>query len=131
MTYRSPLLFAGISGFCCVALGAFGAHWLNDVLTERNSRHIWETAVHYQFIHTLALFLTALWLKLQGEAPHARLIWAARWWALGLVLFSGSLYGLALGGPRILGPITPLGGLSLLMGWGSLIAAGLQRETSR
>ena len=104
---------AGLFGLTGVALGAFGAHALKDSLTARGTLPIWQTAVLYQLVHSAAL------LALAGgrdshASPSARV---GACWVAGIVLFSGSLYGLALGGPRFLGPITPLGGLAFLVGW--------------
>jgi len=103
---------AGILGFAGVALGAFGAHVLKEALLARETLAIWQTAVLYQLVHAVAL------LALAGfPAASATPAWIAGCWTTGVVCFSGSLYGLALGGPKILGPVTPLGGLALLAGW--------------
>jgi uncharacterized membrane protein YgdD (TMEM256/DUF423 family) len=129
MSYRFPTLSAGFFGFTGVALGAFGAHGLRDVLAQQGTQHAWETAVHYQLIHALALLGAAIWLQLPSAGvAKARIGWAAVAWIAGIFLFSGSLYGLALGGPRFLGPITPLGGVAFLLGWSCVIAAALKRE---
>lgn len=123
----------GAFGFTGVLLGAFGAHALKATLVARGTRDIWETAVFYQLIHAATLLGIAAW----GErtAPQAipparnRLAWTACCWSLGILLFSGSLYALALGGPpRLLGPITPLGGLAFLAGWGGVIAQALTQS---
>jgi uncharacterized membrane protein YgdD (TMEM256/DUF423 family) len=107
---------AGVLGFLGVALGAFGAHGLKDVLTERGSAGTWQTAVLYHLVHSVALLaLTAYWRGAAGIPSPA--LWAGWSWTIGVVLFSGSLYWLALGGPKLLGPITPLGGLAFLAGW--------------
>ncbi len=83
----------------------------------------WETAVQYQFWHVLALMvLTALPL------PALRVAWVALFWAVGMALFSGSLYALALDGPRWLGPVTPLGGLAFIIGWLLLAYASCARR---
>lgn len=103
---------AGIFGFTGVALGAFGAHVLKETLAAQGTVTTWQTAVLYQLVHAVALFVIASW-PLDGS----KIIWAARSWIVGIILFSGSLYGLSLGGPKMLGPITPLGGLAFLMGW--------------
>ncbi len=95
-----------------VILGAFGAHALKETLEARDSLAVWETAVDYQMWHALAILLAAL----MGERPRSALCFA-----LGILLFSGSLYWLALGGPAWLGPVTPLGGLSLMAGWGCMM----------
>ncbi len=105
-------LTAGLLGFAGVVLGAFGAHLLKETLTASGSLAIWQTAVLYHLVHSVALLAVAGW---SGAGP--KLAWIARCWTAGIVLFSGSLYWLALGGPKILGPVTPLGGLALLLGW--------------
>jgi uncharacterized membrane protein YgdD (TMEM256/DUF423 family) len=90
----------------------------------------WETGVHYHLLHAVALLGVAVWLRQTAAGPvHTCARWTARCWTVGIILFSGSLYGIALGGPRWLGPVTPLGGLALLAGWFCLIAAGLVKET--
>jgi len=109
---RWVTLSASILGFIAVALGAFGAHALKETLTERATLTTWQTAVLYQLVHSVALLVVAGWSDHTGK-----ILWAARCWTMGVILFSGSLYWLALGGPKILGPITPLGGLAFLFGW--------------
>lgn len=100
------LRMAGGLGFTAVALGAFGAHGLAALLSELGTAEIWETAVFYHVAHAIA----CLWAA--RESPLAGRLWFA-----GVVVFSGSLYVLALTGVRWLGAITPLGGLLLLAGW--------------
>ena len=110
---RSALIAAGLLGLTGVALGAAGAHGpLHDALVAAGALDAWRTAVLYHLIHAVALLALAGWT---AGWPGAR--WTARCWLAGVILFSGSLYWLALGGPKILGPITPLGGLALLSGW--------------
>ncbi|MFO8027576.1 MAG: DUF423 domain-containing protein [Opitutales bacterium] len=111
--------FSGILGslaaLTAVALGAFGAHALKDTLAEAGTSAVWQTAVDYHMWHALALVLCA---ALPGGS---RAIRSAIWlFAAGILLFSGSLYWLALDGPGWLGPITPLGGLSFMAGWAAL-----------
>lgn len=102
-----------------VALGAFGAHGLAAVLAPADLA-VFETGVRYQLYHALALVV----LGLSGTPLSHPLARAAGWlFVLGVVLFSGSLYGLTLVGPRSLGLVTPLGGVALLAGWGCLAAA--------
>ncbi len=116
-------VLSAFNGLLAVALGAFGAHALKAKLTAA-MLGVWQTAVQYQFYHLLALLLVALLLH-QGW----RSVWlVASGWAFvaGLVLFCGSLYLLALGGPRWLGPITPLGGLTFMIGWLCLLVAALK-----
>ncbi len=107
---------AGIS----VVLGAFAAHGLKARL-DVTSLSAFQTGVTYQFFHSLALCVLALWLRQLGrEVPlsDAAAI-AGVAFLVGIVFFSGSLYALSLGGPRWLGPITPLGGLAFIVGWAS------------
>jgi uncharacterized membrane protein YgdD (TMEM256/DUF423 family) len=109
---------AGIMGVLAVALGAFGAHALAPKLGERG-RELWALASQYTLLHAVALLaLSAVHPRVQGVTPAAAAL------AVGTVLFSGSLFGLALGGPRWLGPVTPLGGLLLLLGWGAVASLG-------
>ena len=121
-------MVAGIFGVTGVALGAFGAHALAPSLNERGTSHAWETATRYHLFHTLALFATAIWLQQAGGRVARITIWAMWCWSVGIALFAGSLYGLALGGPRWLGPVTPLGGIALLAGWGCIIATTFAKE---
>jgi len=110
------MTIGALYGFLGVALGAFGAHGLRARLSA-DALAIWKTAVDYQFYHALALLLVGLWAMQQ---PARALNVAGTCFALGVVLFSGSLYALALSGVRVLGAITPLGGLLFLCGWLSL-----------
>ena len=128
MNHRSTLLAAGLLGATGVAFGAFGAHALRDWLIERGTANTWETAARYQLLHAVALVAAAIWLKMSTGSAQRRISWAARCWVVGIVLFSGSLYGLAAGGPRWLGPVTPLGGVAMLAGWGCLCAAALAKD---
>lgn len=131
MSYRFPTLCAGIFGLIGVALGALGAHGPLRVFLDRSGTHAnWETAVHYQLVHALALFGGAVWLQAGGAQPHPRLVWAIRWWTLGIIFFCGSIYSLALGGPRFIGPITPLGGIALMLGWCCLIAEAVRAPSA-
>lgn len=98
---------AGASG---VLLGAFGAHALRGHL-DASAMGWWQTAVQYQLWHALALALAVH----AGRGRARR--WAVLAFAIGIVLFSGSLYALALGAPRWVGVITPFGGLALVIGW--------------
>jgi uncharacterized membrane protein YgdD (TMEM256/DUF423 family) len=100
---------AALMGFLAVALGAFGAHGLKDVLARHDTAAIWEKAVFYHFIHAVMLFVLA------SRSPLARGPWVS--FLAGILLFSGSLYVLALTNVRWLGAITPFGGVGFLIGW--------------
>jgi uncharacterized membrane protein YgdD (TMEM256/DUF423 family) len=115
---RFPLVAASLMGLTGVALGAFGAHTLKATLMERGMVQAWETAARYHLFHALALVGIAAWLRADpGANGGGAALWAARCWVAGTVVFSGSLYWFALGGPRWLGPVTPFGGLLLMAGW--------------
>ncbi len=110
---------AAVSGFIAVAAGAFGAHGLKNRLDE-SMLAVWQTAVAYQFYHTLVLLLIA---ALPALAANRWAVTGGWLFTAGIVLFSGSLYVLALTGTRWLGMITPLGGLLWLVGWALLLFA--------
>lgn len=110
---RLWLLFAAFAGFTGVALGAFAAHGLKQRLSTEYLA-VFQTGTQYQLIHALALLAVGL-LALQAPGRLVNLAGAA--FALGIVLFSGSLYLLTLSGLGKLGMITPLGGLCFLAGW--------------
>jgi uncharacterized membrane protein YgdD (TMEM256/DUF423 family) len=112
-------LLAGLS----VALGAFASHGLKDKLTDR-ALEIFETATRYQMYHALALFLVAL-LLLQTEFSQPWLNASGYAFITGIILFSGSLYALSLSSIKILGAITPIGGVALIIGWICLTASAL------
>jgi uncharacterized membrane protein YgdD (TMEM256/DUF423 family) len=118
------LTASGISGFLAVALGAFGAHGLQarlaDAADAAKRLSWWQTAAHYHLLHALALAVVAFVI---AHAPQARYAGVA--FAVGTLLFSGSLYVMALGGPRWLGAVTPFGGAAFLVGWGFLVCCGL------
>lgn len=108
-----------VFGLLAVALGAFGAHALREQVTPERLA-VFQTAVHYQVIHALALLIVGLWNDLRPSAWLSRAGWA---FTLGVLVFSGSLYALVtLDSPRF-GMITPIGGVSLMLGWGCVIAA--------
>ena len=107
---------AALLGALGVVLGAFGAHGLEARLTP-DRLDIWTTAVDYHLLHAVALLALALYARATG----AKIRGPATGFTLGILLFSGSLYALALGGPRLLGPVTPLGGLCFIAGWLALI----------
>ena len=125
MTGSLLWIFLGaVAGASAVGLGAFGAHALRERLAE-SALATWQTAVTYQFTHALALLAVAILLRLGLGADRSLAIAGAAFF-VGMVLFSGSLYLLALGGPRWLGPVTPIGGLAFIVGWGALAAAAVR-----
>jgi uncharacterized membrane protein YgdD (TMEM256/DUF423 family) len=115
---------AGSLGLTGVALGAFGAHALKTRLAESGYASTWETAVLFHLLHALALYALS---RGQVESWHQNNR-VAGCWTLGVLLFSGSLYALALGGPKWLGPVTPVGGLFLIAGWAFVIREGLRKN---
>ena len=117
---RFFLMIAAISGFFAVVIGAFAAHGLRKILTPEMIEVV-KTGVQYQMYHALALLIVGLWLSYKPVAPGLKAGGLA--FILGTLLFSGSLYALAMGAPRWLGPITPLGGLCFLIGWILLVVA--------
>ena len=124
----SFLIIAACYGASGVALGAFGAHGLKNHLSAVGLE-TWQTAVSYHLLHALALLVAGLWLRfaeVAGQAHPAPLVVAGWSFAAGVLLFSGSLYALALGGPRLLGPVTPLGGVAFIVGWLALLWAALR-----
>ncbi len=108
-------LLVGFAGASAVLLGAFGAHALRNVLDAAHYE-LWHTAVEYHFWHALALAIAV------GVGQGKTLRAAVVAFVIGIVLFSGSLYALALGAPRWTGIVTPVGGLAFVIGW---IALGL------
>jgi uncharacterized membrane protein YgdD (TMEM256/DUF423 family) len=109
---RAWLTFAAVLGFLCVALGAFAAHGLTNPQAQAWMR----TGAEYGFAHVLASLACVSLIR--AGASRAR--FAPRLFLPGVVIFSGTLAGLALGGPRWLGAITPVGGVLFLAGWGAL-----------
>nr|WP_298144228.1 DUF423 domain-containing protein [uncultured Pseudomonas sp.] len=110
---RLWLLFSAFAGFTGVALGAFAAHGLKSRLSA-DYLAVFQTGTHYQLIHALALLGVGL---LALHVPGRLVNMAGGLFALGLLLFSGSLYALSLSGVSKLGMITPFGGLAFLAGW--------------
>ncbi|WP_018993615.1 MULTISPECIES: DUF423 domain-containing protein [unclassified Thioalkalivibrio] len=116
---RALVVIGALLAAIAVVLGAFGAHALQERLSER-ALATWDTGVQYHFIHALALLLlAALWSHLASGWATA----SAVAFVLGILLFAGSLYALALGAPRVLGAIAPLGGTAFILGWLSLALA--------
>ena len=122
---RLPLLAGAFLALVAVMAGAFGAHGLRNLVSERGLE-VFQTAVTYQMYHSIALVLLAL-LAAQGLSRKL-LAWSAGFFLAGILLFSGSLYLLVLTDIRWIGPITPLGGLCFMVGWALLITSGLRRN---
>jgi uncharacterized membrane protein YgdD (TMEM256/DUF423 family) len=116
---RLWLCVASINGALAVAAGAFAAHGLQDRL-DPHALQIFETGARYHMYHALAIGLAAFAIR-DAAAGTAKL--AAGFFFAGICLFSGSLYLLALTGSRILGLVTPFGGVCFLIGWGALAYA--------
>ncbi len=112
-----------MAGFFGVALGAFGAHSLETIL-DAAARSAWQTGVLYQLVHALALLAVGILARAEQLVELRVAIWA---FSLGIVLFSGSIYLLTALGWSWLGPITPMGGMAFLLGWGALAVAALRR----
>jgi len=110
------LFWGAASGFLSVALGAFGAHSLKNILDEYG-RSVYEKAVTYQMFHTMGLFAVGLFQMFVKDVSFSIAGWS---FLIGIFLFSGSLYLLALTGIKWLGAITPIGGIAFLLGWALL-----------
>lgn len=126
------LLFSALSGFFCIASGAFAAHGLEKVLDQKALAWI-ETGLQYQMFHTLALMALGLFqiANFSQNPPACRakafnIIGGS--WAFGILLFSGSLYALALGASRIFAWTTPIGGTLFLVGWAALVYISVRSQ---
>ena len=115
---------AALLGALGVVAGAFGAHGLERTLSPERLE-VWKTAVAYHLLHAVALLAIALFERTTGTSMRAPTIG----FVAGILLFSGSLYLLALDGPRWLGPVTPLGGLCLIGGWLALLRTASTTES--
>ncbi len=122
---RHFLAIGAVNGFLAVAFGAFAAHGLKGILSE-GLLAVFQTGVDYQAMHAAALLVVGI---LGGRAPHPRLTLAGWAFATGILLFSGSLYLLALTDARWLGAVTPFGGTAFLVGWGALAWYALRAES--
>lgn len=117
---------AALLGFSAVLLGAFGAHGLKSRITVEMLA-VFEIGCRYHLAHALAL------LALSSLTPFLKeptLRWVMRFWVLGVVIFSGSLYALAITGVRRWGMVTPVGGLLLMVGWLTLFLGAIQQTVS-
>ena len=119
------MIIGALLAMLSVALGAMGAHFLKNIL-DTQALMVFQTATTYQMYHALALILTALSF---GHARHVKALNMAGWLFLsGIILFSGSLYGLSIWGIRSLGMITPIGGLCFIFAWLAFAAAFLPKK---
>lgn len=105
------IIYAGVSGCIAVMLGALGSHALKSILNQNGYYEVYQTANRYHFYHTFALAL----LSLLPRCTYSR--WASLGFTTGIVLFSGSLYALAVSGWKAIGMITPLGGVLWMVAW--------------
>lgn len=124
---RTLLMIAAFSGAMAVMLGAFGAHGLKNRLTPELMA-IYQTGVQYHFYHTLALLVCGLLIQTGVNNNFMRV--SAYAFIFGIIIFSGSLYVLAITEIRWLGAITPIGGLAFIVGWITLMI-GLMQNTLR
>jgi uncharacterized membrane protein YgdD (TMEM256/DUF423 family) len=115
MSNRLAKLIAGFMGFSAVFCGAFGAHLLRGLLEKSGTTQIWQTGVLYHLTHAVVLLVLSGWRPVPRAAYQLILV--------GVVIFSGSLYALALSNFKWFGAITPLGGLAMLAGWLALALA--------
>ena len=120
MTSKLATRVAALMGFLAVSLGAFGAHGLEHLLKQNNMVDVWKTAVLYHFIHAVMLFVVG-----QRE-PVRKGPWVC--FLVGIIVFSGSLYLLAATNIKWLGAITPIGGVSFLVGWAWLFVSAGKRD---
>ena len=121
---RWALMMGALAGLLAVMAGAFGAHGLRHVVSERGLE-VFQTAVSYQMYHALVLVVASL---MPALGLSRRLLGiACSFWLAGIVLFSGSLYLLVLSGHHWLGPVTPIGGVCFMIGWALLVAAALKK----
>lgn len=115
MKQLNAVRIAGILGALAVAIGAFGAHGLAQILENNGRVDTFETAVKYHFYHVLAILIIGVWQRFEPTGNQLNLaVWM---FSVGILVFSGSLYILSLTGISWLGAITPLGGVAFIVGW--------------
>ena len=123
-TFNPYLFVTSISGLLAVLVGAFGAHGLKSVIVP-SLLAVYQTGVQYHFYHVMAMLAVVILMLMRGESRALRLSFFG--FLFGIILFSGSLYALAITGIRGLGAITPIGGLSFIFGWGCIIFDALTK----
>lgn len=117
------IIIGAINAFLSVALGAFGAHGLEGKV-EPKYLEIWKTGVQYQMFHAMGMIAVGI---LMGQVQASSMLnWSGWMMLIGTVIFSGSLYALTLSGIKVLGAITPIGGVAFLVGWVLLIMAAMK-----
>ncbi|MGG1368754.1 DUF423 domain-containing protein [Priestia megaterium] len=117
------LIIGAINAMLAVVLGAFGAHGLEGKISEKYLE-VWKTGVQYQMFHAMGLFVIAFLLS---KFPQSSLLTASGWIMFaGIVLFSGSLYVLSTSGIKVLGAITPLGGVAFIVAWILIVVAAVK-----
>ncbi|MDT2044820.1 hypothetical protein CHN50_07820 [Priestia aryabhattai] len=117
------VILGAINAALAVALGAFGAHGLEGKISEKYLE-VWKTGVQYHMFHAIGLFVVAFLL---AKAPQSTLLSTSGWLMMGgIVLFSGSLYVLSTSGIKVLGAITPLGGVAFITAWVLIVIAALK-----
>jgi len=121
---KTFMVLGAVNGFLSVALGAFAAHGLRGQISA-HMLTVFHTGVQYQMYHALALLFVGLWAERNPQLRYVN--WSGGMLLLGIVLFSGSLYLLAITGTRSLGMITPFGGICFLSGW-VVLAVGLLKS---
>ena len=124
MILKIAFIFAALAGAIGVVLGAFGAHALRGSIEPR-LMETFQTAVQYQLIHALALLMVSLTMGWLGQSLSFEI--SAYAFIAGIILFSGSLYGLVLTEMVWFGPVTPIGGLCLIAGWLALLVGGFRQ----
>lgn len=115
------ITLAGILGFLGLAIGAFGTHGLSSLLEGNGRSGTFDTAVHYHQLHSLALLVTGL---MMSKFSHRVLVWAGYLFLAGILIFSGSLYILAIFNISFVGAIAPIGGTALMLAWGCIAWMG-------
>lgn len=127
MNQQNTYLVAAIAGMTAVMLGAFGAHGLKEILVANNRVDTFELAVEYQFYHTFAILGVGI---LMNQYASKLLGYACHCFAFGIIFFSGSLYTLALTNIKMMGAVTPIGGVLFIIGW-LLLAVSVKKKVSK
>lgn len=118
---KKNIIIGAVLGFLAVALGAFGAHALEDLLVKNNYQAVWETGVQYQMFHAVTILVIGVLMSKNVIGNVKSLRVAATAMLIGTILFSGSLYVMAVTKITVLGAITPIGGVAFLIGWVALM----------